>query len=280
MFEEYHKELLQSDRDPKTIERYWEVVTAYRQWRGDRAPDVASAKEYLAYLREKGYKPNSVILHYHALRLFFEFIGVPLKLKLRKPRLLPRYHDRGDFEALVKQAELGLYHQTPKCRERNVALILTFGYTGIRKGELLALTVGDLDFNRRFIFIRDGKNQKDRIVPMAERIVVPLRRQCEGKGAHDRIFEGLSDRNAYRIVNSLGKACGLENFHPHLLRHYCGTALVEAGVDVATIAKLLGHSDLNTTAIYLDIIPQHLLDAVGRLDSPRHPVLDANDHHS
>ena len=47
-FEAYHRELIQSDRDPKTIERYWQVITSYQKWLGDRQPDVASAKEFIA----------------------------------------------------------------------------------------------------------------------------------------------------------------------------------------------------------------------------------------
>ena len=280
MFEEYHRELLQSDRDPKTKQRYWEVFTTYHKWLDGRIPDVASAKEYLSHLRETGYKPNSVLLHYHALRLFFDFIGLPLKVKIRKPKLLPKYHDRGDFEAMVKQAELGLYHQTKRMKERNVALILALGYTGMRKSELLNLRVDDIDFGRRLIFIKQGKNMKDRTIPMAERLVVHLHKFCDGKQRQDRVFEHLNAGSVYRIVTSVARACGLENLHPHSLRHYFATRLIESGVDLVTAAQLLGHSDLNTTAQYRDVIPRHLFDAVSRLDNPRYLEPDSTSHRS
>ena len=267
-FELYHKELLQSDRDPKTIARYWQIVTSYRKWLGNREPDVASAKEYIAYLRDKGYKAKSLLLYYHALRLFLEFIGQSLKLKLRKPEVLPSYYERGDFEALVRQAEIGLYHQTREHRRRNKNLILVLGYTGLRKSELLNLTVGDLDFNQRRILVKQGKGQRDRVIPMAERIVVPLREQCAGKAAHQKVFDGLNGRSVYRIIASLAKACGLEGFHPHSLRHYFATRLVETGVDLRSVQLLLGHKDLSTTAIYLDIAPRRLQTCVDALDRP------------
>ena len=278
MFEEYHRDLLQSDRDPKTIQRYWEVFTTYRKWLGGRAPDVANAKEYLSHLREIGYKPNSVLLHYHALRLFFDFIGLPLKVKIRKPKLLPKYHDRGDFEAMVKRAELGLYHQTTRVKERNVALILALGYTGMRKSELLNLRVDDIDFSRRLIFIKQGKNMKDRTIPMAERLVVHLHKRCDGKQHKDKVFDRLNPRSVYRIVISLAKSCGIEDLHPHSLRHYFATRLIEEGVDLVTAAQLLGHSDLNTTALYRDVVPRHLFDAVLRLDNPQYLGLDSTSH--
>ena len=82
---------------------------------------------------------------------------------------------------MVKMAELGLYHQTKAQNERNTALILTLGYNGMRKSELINLCVDSLDFNHRLIFIKNGKNMKDRTIPMAERLVTPLGKQCEGK---------------------------------------------------------------------------------------------------
>jgi integrase len=267
-FELYHKELAQNDKDPKTISRYWQIMTSYQKWLDNRQPDIASAKEYIAYLRNKGYAPRSLLLYYHGLQTFFDFIGTPLKLKLRKPETLPRYYDRGDFEALVKQAEIGLYHETKKQRRRNKNLILVLGYTGMRRAELLNLTVGDVDFNNRNIRIRQGKNRKDRVVPMAERIVVSLREQCATKTAQQKVFDGLNARSVYRVVVGLAKACGLQGFHPHSLRHYFGTRLVEAGANLRDIQVLMGHDSLETTAVYLDVTAQHLRQTITLLDQP------------
>ena len=52
-FESYHKELIQSDRDPATIDRYWQIITSYREYFGNRKPAIASDKEYLAHLRDR-----------------------------------------------------------------------------------------------------------------------------------------------------------------------------------------------------------------------------------
>jgi integrase len=265
-FELYHKELTQSDRDAKTIERYQQIISRYQEWLGGKEPDIANAKEYLAHLRDKGYAPRSVLLYYHALQVFFNFIGTPLKLKLRKPETLPHYYDRGDFEALVRQAEIGLYHQTRKQRKRNKNLILVLGYTGMRKSELLNLTVNDVDFNNRTIRIRQGKGRRDRILPMADRIVVSLREQCDSKSAHDRVFDNLNARSVYRIITGLANACGLEGFHPHSLRHWFGTQLVERGASLRTVQELMGHKSLETTSVYLDVTARHLRNTIDLLD--------------
>lgn len=268
IFEAYHRELTQSDRDPKTIVRYWQIISSYQRWLGDnRQPDTASAKEFLSHLRDKGYRPKSVLLYYSALKLFLEFIGQPLKLKLRKPRVLPPYYDRGDVEALIAYAGRARY-RSGKQRQRNQAIILTLAYTGMRRGELLGLLIGDIDFNRRTILVR-GKGNKERVIPMAERIIVPLRGQCAGKLAQDKVFLNVDASGVWRVVTRLAKDCGLHGFHTHSLRHYFATQLVEKGASLRDIQALLGHESLEVTSIYLDVSAQHLRETVELLDSVR-----------
>ncbi len=267
-FQAYHEELIQSDRDPKTIARYWQIIKSYQTWLDDREPGIDTVKQFIAYLRSKKYRPSSILLYYHALRLFHDFIGQPFKLKLRKEKILPPYYTIGDIESLIHQAEKGLRGQKEWQKQRNKTLILTLAYTGMRKSELLGLQVGDIDFNRHVILIRQGKGRRDRAIPMAERLVVPLREQCANKQAQLKVFDGLNARSVYRVVNSLAKACRLEAFHPHSLRHFFATALVERGANLKAIQELLGHESLETTSVYLDVSAKHLEDAVALLNTP------------
>jgi len=124
VFSAYRKHLDICDLDPKTKARYWGVVNSFRRWLVNRRPDATTAKEYLAYLRSKDYRPRSVLLYYHALRLFLSFRGIQFKLKLRKPRELPPYHSQEEIEALIAQAEIGLHGQKPWHKERNIMTML------------------------------------------------------------------------------------------------------------------------------------------------------------
>jgi len=202
-FQAYWTELQNRDLDVKTKTRYWEVIRSYRNFLNGRQPDVASAQEFLATLRSKGYKANSVLLYYHALRSLFTFLGVNLKIRLRKPKHLPPYYDIGDIEALIAQAQKGIRAQNSYMRQRNATLIMVLAFTGMRRGELVNLRVGDVDFERRGIFIKDGKGQKDRTIPMLDRLVVPLRQMCEGKTKKERMFHDTNERSVYRIVSRL-----------------------------------------------------------------------------
>lgn len=275
VFSAYRKHLDLCDLAPKTKARYWEVVNSYHKWLGKRRPDATTAQEYIAYLRSKGYRPRSVLLYYHALRLFLSFRGIQFNLKLRKPKELPPYHSQAEIEALITQAGIGLYHQKQWQKDRNKALILTFAYTGLRKSELRNLRVGDIDFERRLISVIQGKGQKDRVIPLAERLIEPLKSQCKGKGNREKVFS-LNSKSVQRVVTGLAKACGLEGIHPHTLRHYFATRLVELGVNLRVIQELLGHADISTTAIYLDVSPIHLKGAIEALDNAAGPSPDSN----
>ena len=210
----------------------------------------------------------SVHLYYNVIKIFHDYIQLPFKLKLRKERTLPPYYDRSDIEAIIVQAGKGLRGQNEWQKQRNAALVLALAYTGMRKSESLNLLVRDVDFNRQMIKVVKGKGRKDRVIPMADRIVVPMRSQCEGKGAQQKVFEHLNARSVYRVVTGLAKACGLQGFHPHSFRHYFATQLLEKGASIKDVQLLLGHESIETTAVYLSVMPLHLVEAVARLDTP------------
>jgi len=266
-FEKWHKELWESDRDPKTKAKYWQVLTAYQSWLNGRGPDVPTAKEFISYLREKGYAQGTLLVYKHGLSPFFESMGQTLKIKLKKHHSLPEYHDRGDVERLISEAEKGLYRHTRELKERNTAIIVTLAYSGIRRGELVSLRVNDLEFHRRTIRVRQGKGNRDRVVPMHERLVPHLRGQCAGKGAREKVFS-INGRKVHKMVTQLARRCGLDAFSPHSLRHYCATQLVEKGANLRAVQMILGHQSLETTSVYIDVAPRHLQETIDLLDEP------------
>lgn len=265
-FHAYLHDLRERDLAPATRARYSQVVGSYREWLQGEEPTPANARAFLAALRDRGYRPKSVCLYYAALRTVFGFLGAPFQVKLRKPKTMPPYWDPGDIERLIAQAERGLPGHSAEVRGRNTAAILLMAYAGLRRGEVLGLRVGDVDFRRRTIRVL-GKGQKERVVPMAERVVVPLWEVCRGKGAGDRVFR-LSPGKLHQAVTKLARAAGLEGFHCHSLRHSFATRLLEQGANVREVQQLLGHESLETTAVYLAVSGAHLRRAVDLLDAP------------
>ncbi len=142
--------------------------------------------------------------------------------------------------------------------------------TGVRLNEATHLRVSDIDGARMMVHIRNGKGGKPRMVPMSTALRELLREYWRAEHPCDYLFPGVKpDRPLHE--NSVQKACSMARLHArlekpasvHTLRHSYATHLLELGVDLRTIQRLLGHSDLSTTAIYTHVTGR-LLDAANR----------------
>jgi len=174
------------------------------------------------------------------------------------PKHLPRVIlSAQEVEAILREAE-----PTNAQGLRDRAMLETLYSTGLRRMELPALAVYDVDLNRRLVVVREGKGRRDRVIPIGaraaawvEKYLLEARPQlliadCETLFLTDygepMPPEYLSDRVRrymhFAGVNKPG-AC-------HLFRHACATHMLENGADTRFIQAMLGHADLSTTQIY------------------------------
>jgi len=147
-------------------------------------------------------------------------------------------------------------------------------HTGMRKSEMLNLKWVDVNFQTGFITVKETKNHENRHIPMNEIVVEALGRH------HRRMINGklcglvLSNEKGEPYTNlrkSFGTAltdAGVTSKHIriHDLRHTFASHMVMGGVDIGTVAKLLGHNDVKVTMRYTHLAPDHLQAAVGVLD--------------
>ncbi|MBI2716249.1 MAG: tyrosine-type recombinase/integrase [Rhizobiales bacterium] len=152
-------------------------------------------------------------------------------------------------------------------------MLLTTAYAcGLRISELLHLQVTDIDSARMVVNVRQGKGAKDRQVPLSPRLLTELRQWWSTHRTQPWLFPGMAGASfrrrlhagwqprpmhagsVQRLVKQIVLRSGLKkSASMHTLRHSYATHLLEAGVDVVTLQKLLGHSDLSTTARYLHL---------------------------
>jgi integrase/recombinase XerC len=148
---------------------------------------------------------------------------------------------------------------------RNRAIIELFYSAGIRLGELLALNIGDVNFNRLTIRVF-GKGAKERIVPFgkqAEKVLneyLRRRRDKFGKIALDSpLFVSswgtrIARPTIQKMVNKMLRTVSEQkHLSPHVLRHSFASHLLDRGADLNAIRDLLGHSSLSTTQLYTHI---------------------------
>jgi integrase/recombinase XerD len=249
---------------PCTLYVYKQRLHTFQAWLEDRHLPISAnaAKQFLAELRERGYAQRSIRGYYAVIRSFLAYLGIYFKKRFPPQRRLPAYHSSQDIEALMAAAD-SRTDTWAKLKERDKLIILVAVFTGLRRSELAKLRPSDIAGD--FIYVRSGKGDKDRVVPFAQDLREPLLSYIHSQSIRPTspIFP-VSSKHIYRIVSNYARAAGLD-ISPHALRHYFATTLLEKGAPLSAIQQLLGHADIKTTAIYLDIVPGHLQSAVSLL---------------
>ena len=226
-----------------------------------RSPDTATAEDvrrFQVHQAETGVQPPTVNGSVSALRFLFTVTldrpDLSRRLVLvRQPRKLP---------AVLSVEEVGRLLEAAPGPKRKAALGTAYG-AGLRVSEVVALKVGDIDSTRMLIRVEQGKGRKDRNAMLSPQLLALLRQWWrEGKRRGVMLPEGwlfpgrnclepLSTRQLNRAVHEAAEAAGIKKrVSPHTLRHSFATHLLEQDVDIRVIQVLLGHSKLDTTALY------------------------------
>ena len=145
---------------------------------------------------------------------------------------------------------------SPSLRDRVIIKILA--RTGIRRGELRDLEIRDVDFEKRRIYIRSGKGDKSRTVPINTDTLQDVRfyigDRKEGKLIRSNKQDTISLKQINEICAKCGKMAGVKHpnpgkkdINPHLFRHSFARMMLEKGMRMEEVQKMLGHSSIKTT---------------------------------
>jgi integrase/recombinase XerD len=217
------------------------------------------------YLLSLELSTNSSRLIYASIRfLFSEILKKPFSTEeipiRKKEKTIPEVLSKENIDILIKS--------TANIKHKLVIMILYS--SGIRLNELLNLKRKDIDFDRNLIKINKGKGNKDRITLLSDNIKLDLLKYYSlYTFKTEYIFEGrngkYSKKSVQKILENASNIIGIK-VYPHLLRHSFATHLLEKGVDIRYIQKLLGHSDLKTTEIYTKVSNKELIKIKSPLD--------------
>jgi site-specific recombinase XerD len=189
-----------------------------------------------------------------ALRFFYRHVldrpdFVPFVVFGKKPRSLPVVLSPADVRRLLGAVPAG---------RNRLMLRIAYG-CGLRVSELTHLRVADIDSARNVLWVRHGKGNKDRGVPLPAALLDELRSYWREHRPPNWLFAGPTGRpldvsNVQRAFQQARRAAGLRQPATcHTLRHCYATHLLEAGTDLPTLQRLLGHSHLSTTLRYLHL---------------------------
>lgn len=163
-----------------------------------------------------------------------------------------------------------LFAEAPNPRDR---LILLIGaYAGLRVSEILRLQVEDIDFEGGMLEVRHGKGDKDRTIPLHQRIAWDMQLYLDGRQTgwvfpSSRGPSGhlMSRAVQLMILAAAARAHIVRHVTPHKLRHSFATALLAKGADLLEIKDLLGHASVSTTQVYAAAMPERLRASIDRL---------------
>jgi integrase len=161
-------------------------------------------------------------------------------------------------------------NETGSYRKHNEALMAQAAFTllwqgGMRLGEVEELRLEDLDFSQKRLSVRDGKGRKDRTVYLTETAIHALEDYLavRGEGSGDHVFLYRNAPLKKGLIRAQLKYAGEKagvNVYPHRLRHTCATQLLNAGCQVTSIQRFLGHKELSSTMVYARAHDQNVAD--------------------
>lgn len=240
----------------------------------------ADVKDYYHYLSSRSNKTRAggalsgsyLNQHQQALRKFREYLkkhgARPFPLHLRPEERHEeklRYCTQAEIKALFKATDYS--HELSRFRARHKAMLVCLYSLGMRRNEMLNLQLNDILWDKERVFVRKGKNYKERFVPinhynlqLLEDYVFDARIAFKRATESDYVFVsrrnpqmggGALEANLKQLVAATAdEALQQKGVTPHMLRHSIATHLLQAGMKIEDIQQFLGHSSLVSTQIY------------------------------
>jgi integrase/recombinase XerD len=257
----YIEELTRRNRSPRTITTYVAAVARTAKY-FNLPPDRLTTDQlrlFQLHLIEQSVSWSLFNQVTCALRFFYRHVlqrsdFVPFVVYAKKPRSLP---------VVLSPAEVRRFLDAATPGRNRLMLRIAYG-CGLRVSELTHLRVIDVDSARNTLWVRLGKGNKDRGLPLPAELLEELRAYWRCSRPSNWLFPGtagqpLNVATVQRIAQTARRVARLtQHVTMHTLRHCYATHLLEAGIDLPTLQRLLGHSHLSTTMRYLHLRSERL----------------------
>lgn len=235
--------------------------------------DYKILRNYLNEMFHKNYSSKTISRHLSSLRTLFKYLSRENIINFNPMILISNPKEEKRLPVYLNYKELENILEIPDVKTsvglRDATILELLYSTGIRVGELVNIKVKDIDFSGKRIKIL-GKGNKERYVLFGERCLNLLNRYLKEsrpkllKTSCDYLFLNqrgtpISVRTTEKMVDDVVKKSSIKfNVSPHTLRHTFATHMLDNGADLNSVGELLGHSNLNTTAIYTHVSNERL----------------------
>ena len=239
--------------------------------------------DYISWLnRIKHYTSGSISRKISVLRDFYKFLYSEKVIKSnptaytslpKKEKALPKFLTVKEMQHLIETAQ-----NLPDFRMQRIAVMIELMYAcGLRVSELVSLSEGAINFDKKQLLVR-GKGNKERLIPVASSTLSAIDqylgfRDDFVRGARRSIWlfpsksskSGHITRDAFfKDLKKIALVAGIspDRISPHVLRHSFATHLLQGDADLRSVQKMLGHEDIATTEIYTHIVSEDLMEKV------------------
>lgn len=247
-----------------TIKTYSDALDVFFRFFQNKAIENLTKEDLIQFNTEYILKRNLSSSYQNqvinAIKLFYRnrfnrTMEVDYIQRPRREKRLPNVLSKEEVKSIL-EAPTNFKHRT----------MLSLIYAcGLRRSELLNLTLKDVISDRNLLFIRQSKGKKDRVVPISNKLIEILRDYYKAFKPNTWLFEGQFPNTKYSekslenvLKQSLTKVKITKKVSLHWLRHSYATHLLENGTDLRYIQELLGHSSSRTTEIYTHISTKNL----------------------
>lgn len=265
------KHTLISGRSQRTFNNYSMFLAIFVECVG-KMPEDASDIEIEDFLfkvlkRHPSNSQSSIRSHVYSLRYYFKLFNFE-----DKNARLPKLKIRPKIPVVLSEEEVRSVLISIK-NDMHRIMLATLYSLGMRIGELMNLKWDNIHFDRRQVYIVQAKGAKERVIPMGDVLHQALSNLYKVRQSeyvfHSSISKNkISQRSVRYVIDKGLKGAGIERkgISPHVFRHSYATHLLEMGLDIITLKRLLGHTKIVNTELYLHVAQLNPLAAFSPLD--------------
>ncbi len=266
-----------------TCDAYLRCVKQYAAYHRRSPAEMGNEeiRQYLLHLLEdRELKSSSLGVHIGALKFLYNVtLERPEEVAtLKSPKVRQRLPE------VLTPSEVELLLMGVARIKHRAAILVAYG-AGLRVAEICALQCADIDSERMLIRVRDGKGGKERYTLLSQRLLTVLRDYYRTqRPVPPFLFPGatpglpMAPKSLATVMRRAARRSGItKRVSPHVLRHSFATQLLEDGIDLPTIQRLLGHGSMRTSARYLHVSAKHLASVVSPVDKIRIPGIEPNE---
>ena len=264
-----------------TVSSYVRDLNQFRTWlMSTETTDLRRVRKenvdaYMQYMSSKGKSPATITRSAASIRSFYQYMLQRGAVRQNPAKAVAAVKVERKYPEILTGREVELFLEQPKCVDdkgfRDHAMLEMLYATGIRVSELISLNVEDV--NLAAGFIRCVGRGKERIIPMYAAAVKALRDYLEfirpriiaDKEEHALFVnmngERMSRQGFWKIIKYYQEKAEIKkDITPHTLRHSFAVHLLENGADLRSIQEMLGHADISSTQIYVNVVQKQLKD--------------------